>query len=404
MPLKNTDGNRYSRNGKKSKPPFFQENYIIQPSISGYIMKDKRIENLAQILIDYSLQIKPHDILMINGSSLATPLIKETYKLALNRGAHPHIRLGIPDLVEYFYKNASDQQLTYVSPISEFETKTITAQLSIISQENTCNLTNVDPEKQAQCSVAHQHLQQLFLKRAAKKDLRWCITQYPTNAAAQDAQMSLEEYENFVFKAAHIQKKDPIQHWQTVYKQQEKLRRILQTKKTIHILGKDTDLSLSVKDRIWINCAGKENFPDGEIFTGPVETSLNGKIHYSFPVNYGGHEVDDITLWFKNGKVTKATASQGNTFLQAMLNMDKGAKYVGEFAFGTNYGIKKYTKNTLFDEKIGGTIHLALGNAYPETGSKNTSSLHWDMMCDLRQNGEVYADDELFFKNGHFKI
>ena len=207
MPLKNTDGNRYSRNGKKSKPPFFQENYFIQPSISGYIMKDKRIENLAQILIDYSLQIKPHDILMINGSSLATPLIKETYKLALKRGAHPHIRLGISDLVEYFYKNASDQQLTYVSPISEFETKTITAQLSIISQENTCNLTNVDPEKQAQCSVAHQHLQQLFLKRAAKKDLRWCITQYPTNAAAQDAQMSLEEYENFVFKAAHIQKK-----------------------------------------------------------------------------------------------------------------------------------------------------------------------------------------------------
>jgi len=367
-------------------------------------MKDIRLKKLAQILIDYSLQIKPNDILMINGSPLATPLIKEAYKAALQRGAHPHIRLGIPDLVEYFYKKASDKQLSYVSPLSEFETKTITAQLSIISQENTRNLTNVNPKKQAKCSRAHQHLQQLFLKRAAEKKLRWCITQYPTNAAAQDANMSIEDYEEFVFKAAFVHKKNPIKQWKQMHTKQESLRKILQTKKNIHILGKDTDLHLSVAGRTWINCAGKENFPDGEIFTGPIETSLNGSIHYSFPVNYGGHEVDDITLTFKNGKVTKAHASQGKEFLITMLNMDKGAKYVGEFAFGTNYGITKYTKNTLFDEKIGGTIHLALGNGYPETGSTNASSLHWDMMCDLRKQGEVYADEELIFKNGKFLI
>jgi aminopeptidase len=367
-------------------------------------MKDIRLKKLAQILIDYSLQIKPNDILMINGSPLATPLIKEAYKTALQRGAHPHIRLGIPDLVEYFYKNASDKQLTYVSPLSEFETKTITAQLSIISQENTRNLTNVNPKKQAKCSAAHQHLQQLFLKRASEKQLRWCITQYPTNAAAQDANMSLEDYEEFVFKAAFVHKKNPMKQWQHMHTKQESLRKILQTKKNLHILGEETDLHLSVAGRTWINCAGKENFPDGEIFTGPIETSLNGYIHYSFPVNYGGHEVDDITLTFKNGKVIKAHASQGKEFLTTMLNMDKGAKYVGEFAFGTNYGITKYTKNTLFDEKIGGTIHLALGNGYPETGSTNVSSLHWDMMCDLRKQGEVYADEELIFKNGKFLI
>ena len=367
-------------------------------------MKDKRIEKLARILIDYSLQIQPKDILMINGGPLAIPLIKETYKQALQRGAHPHIRLGIPDLVEYFYKNASDKQLSYVSPLSEFETKTITAQLSIISQENTHNLTNVDPKKQAKTSVAHKHLQEIFLKRAAQKQLKWCITQFPTNAAAQDAHMSLEEYEDFVFKAAHVNKKNPILDWQRMHTQQERMRKILQTKKKIQIYAPNTDLELSVEGRTWINCAGKENFPDGEIFTGPIENSLNGHIHYSFPVTYSGREVDDITLWFKKGKVTKATASQGNKFLQTMINMDAGAKYVGEFAFGTNYGIKKYTKNTLFDEKIGGTIHLALGNAYPETGSKNTSSLHWDMMCDLRKQGEVYADQELIFKNGKFLI
>jgi aminopeptidase len=404
MRLRNIVGNQYLKNGKKSSQTIFQENYIRSTTISKPIMKDTRIEKLAQILIDYSLKIKPNDILMINASPLATPLIKETYKQALKRGAHPHIRLGLPELVEYFYKNASDSQLSYVSPLSEFETKTITAQLSIISQENTRNLTNVNPKKQAHCSAAHQHLKQLFLKRAAQKQLRWCITQYPTNAAAQDADMSLEEYEEFVFKAAHIQKKDPIKQWQTIHTKQEHLREILQTKKNIHIIGKDTDLHLSVDGRTWINCAGKENFPDGEIFTGPLETSLNGHIHYSFPVNYGGHEVDGITLFFKNGKVIKANASQGKKFLKTMITMDEGAKYVGEFAFGTNYGIKKYTKNTLFDEKIGGTIHLALGNGYPETGSKNTSSLHWDMMCDLRKQGEVYADNELIFKKGEFLI
>lgn len=165
---------------------------------------------------------------------------------------------------------------------------------------------------------------------------------------------------------------------------------------------KDTDLTVSVAGRKWINCAGKENFPDGEVFTGPIENSAEGYIRYSFPASHGGREVDDIQLWFKKGVVVKATASKGEPFLQSMLDMDAGARKIGEFAFGTNYGVKHYTKNTLFDEKIGGTIHIAVGSGYPETGSKNQSSLHWDMMCDLRKNGEVYADDELIYKNGKF--
>ena len=214
--------------------------------------------------------------------------------------------------------------------------------------------------------------------------------------------MSLTNYEDFVFDAAHVHVKDPINYWRTVDKEQEQIRKMLDTKKTLHVLSKDTDLTVSVAGRKWINCSGKENFPDGEVFTGPEETKTEGHISYSFPGSYNGREVDDIQLWFKKGVVVKAEASKGEPFLHAMIAMDPGAKRLGEFAFGTNYGVKRYTKNTLFDEKIGGTIHLAIGSGYPETHSKNISSLHWDMVCDLRKNGEVYADDELIYKNGRF--
>ena len=289
-----------------------------------------------------------------------------------------------------------------MSPIAKFEIERIDARLVIISPENTRSMTNIDPKKQAISSVAQQEIHQIFLDRAAKKELRWCITQYPTNAAAQDADMSLEEYEEFIFKAAHVGKKDTIGHWKKVFKEQEKIRKLLESKKKLHVVAKDTDLTVSVAGRKWINCYGKENFPDGEVFTGPIENSADGYISYSFPVSHGGREVDDIQLWFKKGKVIKAKASKGENFLNSMLDMDKGSRKIGEFAFGTNYGIKKYTKNTLFDEKIGGTIHIAVGSGYPETGSKNKSSLHWDMMCDLRKNGEAYADDKLIYKNGKF--
>jgi len=339
---------------------------------------------------------------MISGSPIASPLIKEVYKQALEKGAHPYTRVGIGGLGEIFYKNASDQQLRYVSKLSKFEIENIDARLGIISSENTKSMTNINPKKQAISSASHQIIHDIFLSRAAKKELRWCLTQYPTNAFAQDADMSLEEYEDFIFKAAHVDKKDPISHWKKIQQEQEKIKILLDAKKKLHVVAKDTDLSVSVAGRKWINCYGKENFPDGEVFTGPVENSAEGHISYSFPASHGGRRVDDIQLWFKKGKVVKAKASKGEDFLNSMLDMDKGSRFLGEFAFGLNYGIQKYTLNTLFDEKIGGTIHLAVGTGYPETGSKNKSGLHWDMMCDLRKNGEVYADNELIYKNGTF--
>lgn len=367
-------------------------------------MIDKRLEKLAHILVNHSLEIKKNDLFVISGSPVAAPLIKEVYKQALELGAHPYTRVGIEDLAEIYYKNASEKQLKFVSPIAKFEIENIDARLSIISPENTRDLTNVDPKKQAASSAAQRVIHDIFLDRAAKKELRWCLTQYPTNAAAQDADMSLEEYEDFIFKAAQVDKKDPIAYWKKVYNDQEKIRKLLQSKKKLHAVAEDTDLTVSVVGRKWINCYGKENFPDGEVFTGPVENSVEGHISYSFPAVHGGRLVEDIQLWFKKGKVVKAKASKGEKFLNSMLDMDKGSRIIGEFSFGTNYGVKKYTKNTLFDEKIGGTIHIAVGSGYPETGSKNKSGLHWDMMCDLRKHGEVYADGELIYKNGKFLL
>jgi aminopeptidase len=365
-------------------------------------MIDRRLEKFATILVHHSLSLKKDDLFVISGSSLAAPLIKEVYRQAVKVGAHPFTHIGIDGLSEIYYQYSSDKQLKYVSPLSRFEIEHIDASLSIISPENTRNMTNIDPKRQVISSVAHQGLNRIFLDRAAKKELRWCVTQYPTQASAQDAEMSLADYEGFIFDAAHVDAKDPINYWKTVHRDQEKIRRLLGTKKKIHVLAKDTDIHVSVVGRKWINCAGKENFPDGEVFTGPVENSAEGTISYSFPGSHGGREVDDIQLTFKKGVVVKATASKGEEFLHSMLDMDPGAKKLGEFAFGTNYGVKRYTKNTLFDEKIGGTIHLAVGGGFPETGSKNISSLHWDMVCDLRKNGEVYADDELIYKNGRF--
>jgi aminopeptidase len=365
-------------------------------------MIDKRMEKFANILVHHSLGLKKNDLFVISGSYLAAPLIKEVYQQAVEIGAHPFTHIGIDGLSEIYYRYSSENQLKYVSPLSKFEIEHIDASLSIISPENTRNMTNIDPKKQAISSVAHQQIQRIFLDRAAKKELRWCVTQYPTQASAQDAEMSLADYEDFVFSAAHVDAKNPIKYWKTIHKEQENIRKLLSTKKTLHILAKDTDLRVSVAGRKWINCSGTENFPDGEVFTGPIEHSAEGYISYSFPGSHGGREVNDIQLSFKKGAVVKATASKGEKFLHSMLAMDPGARLLGEFAFGTNYGVKRYTKNTLFDEKIGGTIHLAIGSGYPETGSKNKSSLHWDMVCDLRKNGEVYADNELIYKNGRF--
>ncbi|MGH2349769.1 MAG: aminopeptidase [bacterium] len=367
-------------------------------------MPDPRVTRLAQVLVHYSLQLRPNDLLRISGPALAAPLIHAAYAEALAAGANPYVKASVEGVDELYYRGASDAQLRFLNPMDEQEVERVDATLGIWAHWNTRNLTGIEPRKLSLRREATAPLQARFLERAGRDELRWVGTQYPTNAEAQDADMSLSDYEEFVYTAGLLDRDDPVAAWQHVRAEQDRIVALLGTKDALEIRGPDIDLRVSVRGRTWINAAGEKNFPDGEVFTGPVEDSMNGRARFSFPAVYSGREVDGVELTFENGRVVSARAEKGEDFLQAMLDLDAGARAVGEFAFGTNYNIQRFTRNILFDEKIGGTLHMALGAGYPETGSKNQSGLHWDMICDLRNGTEVKADGELIYRAGKFLI
>ena len=370
-------------------------------------MTDPRVEKLAKLLVEYSLSIKKGQKLLITGDAEAATLIQACYRAALRAGAFVETAVIVDGLDEIFYAEASDQQLRYVSPFHMFRVKTIDARLTIRAETNTKNLSNADFKRVAKRAAANKPIKKIFFNRAAKGDLRWTLTQWPTNAFAQDAEMSLAEYEDFIFTAGHLDDADPIKTWREIDKSQKALQQLLNRTGEIRIVAADTDITLSVRGRKWINACGHENFPDGEVFTGPVETAVNGHVRFNFPVPppsivSGGKECDGVRLEFRDGKLVSAQADKGKDFLKSMITMDKGACYLGELAFGLNYNIKRYTRCTLFDEKIGGTVHMALGSGYPETGSKNESGLHWDMVCDMRKGGQIFADGKCIQKDGRF--
>ena len=367
-------------------------------------MADPRTEAVARTLVDYSVNVQPGEFVGIEGSPEGAPLVLAVYQRVLERGGHPWIQLSLDEAAEIFYTVASDEQLDYVPKVLHNLVEDMDARIAIWTEINTKALTNVDPAKQARASAARRPLAERFMERAAKKELKWSGTAYPTHAFAQDAEMSLREFEDFCYGAALVHEPDPIAAWKAVSKEQQKLIDWLQYKDQMRLLGPDTDLTLSIKGRSWENCDGHVNFPDGEIFTGPIEDSVNGHVRFSYPACEGGREVEDVRLWFENGKAVKATAAKNEEFPLTMLDTDEGARYLGEFAFGTNKGVQRFTKNILFDEKIGGTVHMALGRGYPETGSQNRSAIHWDMICDLRQGGEVWVDGVLFAKDGKFTV
>ncbi len=364
---------------------------------------DPRVEKLARVLVHYSLGLRRGQLVRIGGPALAASHIIAAYTEALRVGAHPTVRVSVDGLEEAYYKGATDEQLRFVSPLDTHETETLDAELRFLGAFNTRALTRVDPARMAVRREATRDLTRRFLERAGRDELRWCLTQAPTQADAQEAEMSLGEYEEFVYTAGHLDHDDPVVAWKKVEQEQAEIISRLEKVKTLRIVGPDTDLTVSVAGRRWMNAAGKHNFPDGEVFTGPVEDATRGTVRFTFPAIYGGREVTDIRLTFKDGRVTDATAGKGEAFLRAMLDIDAGARRLGEFAFGLNYDIRQFTRNILFDEKIGGTIHMALGAAYPETGGTNVSGLHWDMILDLRVDAaEVYGDGELIYQKGQF--
>lgn len=360
------------------------------------------IEKLAKLLVHYSLGVKKGQTLAIQSTLQAEPLLEAVYKEAILVGAHVTTLLGLPNGPEIFYKHASQEQLEYISPLNEFLAEKIDNRLHIMAEYNTKALSGIDPQRISTSRRAGAKLQARFMERAAAGEMRWTLTGYPTNAAAQEANMSLAEYAEFVFGAGLLYHGDPVAEWRKIDAQQEKICDFLNRQSNLHILSRDTDITMSIAGRKWINCSGHENFPDGEVFTGPVEDSVTGYIRFSFPGIFAGQEIEDIRLEFEKGKVVKATAAKGQELLHALLETDTGARYVGEVAVGTNFGIQKFTRNMLFDEKIGGTVHLALGAAYPESGGKNVSGIHWDMLCDMREGGEIYTDDQLIYRNGKF--
>jgi len=367
-------------------------------------MADPRVEAMARILVDYSVDVQPGHFVQIDGSPEGAPLLLAVYQRVLERGGHPWLRVGLDEAAEIFFKVASSEQIDFVPDVFRQAIEEIDATIGVWTEVNTKSLTNVDPTKQARAAAARRPISERFFERAARKELRWTGTAYPTQAFAQDAEMSLREFEDFLYGAALIHEPDPIAAWQSVSKRQQRLIDWLSDKSQVRLIGPDTDLTLSVQGRLWENCDGHENFPDGEIFTGPVEDSVNGHVRFTYPACTRGREVEDVRLWFENGKVVKATAVKNEEFLLTMLDTDEGARYLGEFAFGTNPGVQRFTKNILFDEKIGGTVHMAVGFGFPETGSQNKSAIHWDMICDLRQGGEVWVDGELFAREGKFLV
>jgi aminopeptidase len=365
-------------------------------------MVDPRIEKLAKLCVHYSVDVKPKEKVLIQGSELAFPLIKEIYKECLLSDAYPMI---IPNLdVQYtFYKHAKEHQLKFVSPFQKFIIKNINVSIGVWCQPNPKELTNIDPSKIKLHRASGRELMEIFMKRTAEGKLKWTGLPYPINAQAQEAAMSHAEYEDFVYSSCFVDKEDPIAEWKKIHQQQDKICDFLNQVDEIHIIGEDTDLAFNVKGRKWINCSGEKNMPDGEVFTGPIENSANGTVRFTFPGIFSGREVEDIKLTFKNGKVVKASADKGDELLQQLLKI-QGADRIGEAAIGTNFSITRFTKNMLFDEKMGGTIHMALGASIPESGGLNKSAIHWDILKDMKKDGEIYADGKLFYKNGKFLI
>jgi aminopeptidase len=362
-------------------------------------MPDPRVTKMAQVLVNYSLELQPRQKLAILTTPAGEELAVAAYEEAVKAGAYAYIVMDSEQSAEIFYKYANDEQLQYVSPISKMIIETFDARLSIGAAQNTRGLSAVDPQRQSLRSKANRPLFQTFFDRAARRELRWCTTDFPTHASAQEADMSLRDYQEFVYNACKLNEPDPVACWQEEARKTKALTEWLKGKDQIVIRGNDVDLRMSFKERTFIGASGHENFPDGEIFTGPVENSVEGWVRFKYPAIFGGREVIDVELWFEGGKVVKETASKGEELLTSLLNTDPGARYLGELGIGTNYDITRFTKNMLFDEKLGGTIHLAVGASYPETGGQNESGIHWDMLCDLN-DGEITVDGELFYKEG----
>jgi aminopeptidase len=370
------------------------------------VMINEFYEKLAKLAVNYAVDVKKGQRVAVIGPSIAKELFQAIYAEILKAGGHPLLVVSIEGTQELLYKYGSDEQLEYIDEAKKIIINDFDCLINIFADYNPKKLSLVDPKKVAksQGSSENRELMKTYMERYTKGELNWVIVPYPCNAFAQEANMDLFSYFDFVEKALLLDKEDPVNEWKEVEKKQEKLVEILDKVEKIQVLGEDTDLIVSVKGRKWVNCCGHNNLPDGEVFTSPLEDSVNGHIRFTYPGIYGGREIENVYLEFKDGKVTKATADKAEELLHEIIAIEN-ANVLGEFAIGTNYGVTDFTKNMLFDEKIGGTMHMALGAGPPETGSKNSSAIHWDILKDMNLPGsKVIADGKVIFEEGQWKI
>ncbi len=375
-------------------------------------MRDPRVEKLAAVLVRHCASVGAGDLVTIVGETGALPAVEAVFAEVLHAGGHPSFHPKSDRLQELLLTLGNEEQLRHVSPSERFRLERCDVLMVLLRPTNTRFLGRVDPRRVAMAQSARRELNSMSMRRAAEGKMRYVLTEIPGPAAAQDAEMSLSAYEDWVYRAGFLHLSDPLAEWRKLQAQQELVRTYLESKRELRFYvppgdraaglapHDGTDLAVDVSGRTWVNCAGGENFPDGEVFSGP--RSVDGVMNFNFPAVYRGREVEGVRLKFKDGRVVEASASKNEEFLIRMLDQDSGARVCGEIAIGTNYQIKDFSKNAFFDEKIGGTFHLALGAGYPQTGNTNESGLHWDMVCDLRAGGTIHADGELFHKDGAF--
>jgi aminopeptidase len=366
-------------------------------------MPDASVAKLAELVVNYSLELQPGHLARIDGGEVAAPLLIELYRAALRAGAHPYARVSLEETENIVLSEGSEEQIAFVSEVERHEVESVDAVVTVWADRNTRALAAADPQRASRRMAARRSLSNQYWERIDAGDARWCGTRYPTDAHAQEAEMSLEEYAEFVYAACHVRPvDDPVAYWQEVSLELNARARELESFREFRVVGPDTDVRFSADGRRWLAADGKLNMPDGEIFTSPVETETEGEIRFTFPALFGGRAVEDVRLRFEDGRVVAAEAAAGADYLQSLLEMDDGARVLGEAAFGLNYEIDRFTRDILFDEKIGGTLHFALGSSFKQLGGRNESGLHWDLICDLRDEGEVYADGELVWKAGRF--
>ncbi len=360
-------------------------------------------EKYADLLLNYCLEIKKGDRLFVHSTFLAEPLLKEVYRLGTRLGALVEFDLSMEGQFKIFFDEADDALIRLISPVKEYQYRHYDKYLNIQAPYNLSEGKSIPGDKLKVRKQALQPIQTLYFQRTADKTMDRCLCQYPTNASAQAAEMSLEEYRHFVFQACRLYDDDPTASWLKVREDQQRATDLLNQATDIQYQGPHIDISFSCKDRIWINSDGRANMPSGEIFTAPVDDSTQGTVYFSYPAIYRGQEVSGISLTFEDGYITKWSAEKGESVLDEVFDI-AGARRLGEAAIGNNYQIQQMTKNILFDEKIGGTIHLAVGQAYLQNNGTNQSAIHWDMITDMTTDSRIIVDGKTIYEDGHFII